>query len=137
MTTKICIAVAGLLLLAALSQAAYVPNELKDEASKIKDILESGSGYSGKGVVIEGKIATECPGGCWFVVDDETGRIFVTIGPNNFTIPQNTGSAIRVFGNVTHAKAEEIHGSFVLKEGMAYMIGKIVEIEGEIYRGES
>jgi hypothetical protein len=137
----ICIAgVLGLFCLAALAPVSGLndrPVELKDEASNIRGIIDNESAYHDKWVVIEGKIATQCPGGCWFVVDDETAKIFVTIGPNNFTIPQKVGSGIRVLGNVTDAKAEEIHGNFVLKEGMAYMIGKILEIDGTIYRGKS
>jgi len=127
----------GLLCLTAIAQAAESPVELNDEALKIKDIIDRESVYHDKWIVIEGKIATQCPGGCWFVVDDETAKIFVTIGPNNFTIPKKTGSVVRVFGNVTDAKAEEVHGNFVLKEGMAYVIGKILEIDGIIYRGTS
>jgi hypothetical protein len=127
----------GLLCLAAIAQIADRPAELNDESSKIKDIIDDESAYHDKWIVIEGKIATQCPGGCWFVVDDESAKIFVTIGPNNFTIPKKTGSVVRVFGNVTDAKAEEVHGNYVLKEGMAYIIGKTLEIEGKVYRGTS
>ena len=127
--------VLSLLCLAAIAQTADRPADLNDEASRIKDIIDNESAYHDKWIVIEGKIATECPGGCWFVVDDESAKIFVTMGPNNFTIPKKTGSVVRVFGNVTDAKAEEVHGNYVLKEGMAYMIGKILEIGGTIYRG--
>lgn len=133
----ICIiaGVLGLLCLAAVAQTADKPAELNGEAQKIKEIIDNESAYLDRWIVIEGKIATQCPGGCWFIVDDDTAKIFVTIGPNNFTIPQKTGSAIRVFGNVTDAKAEEIHGNFVLKKGMAYLIGKILDIDGTIYKG--
>jgi len=141
MTRRNCIfIVAGLfslLCLASLAQTVDKPAQLNGEASRIKDIIDNESAYHEKWIVIEGKIAIQCPGGCWFVVDDDTEKIFVTIGQNNFTIPKKTGSVVRVFGNVTEAKAKEVHGNYVLKEGMAYIIGKILEIEGTIYRGRS
>jgi uncharacterized protein YdeI (BOF family) len=119
----------GLLILIALMalamqavQAKDEPVELKNEPVEIQDIIEDASAYEGKMVVIEGKIETECPSGCWFIVDDGSASIYVDILPSNFVIPQKRGSEIRVYGEVT------------TQDGDPMMIGKIVEIDGEIYR---
>jgi uncharacterized protein YdeI (BOF family) len=119
----------GLLILIALMalamqavQAKDEPVELKNEPVEIQDIIEDASAYEGKMVVIEGKIETECPSGCWFIVDDGSASIYVDILPSNFVIPQKRGSEIRVYGEVT------------TQDGDPMMIGKIVEIDGAIYR---
>jgi hypothetical protein len=103
-------------------QAKDEPAELKNESVEIQDIIEDASAYEGKMVVIEGKIETECPSGCWFIVDDGSAGIYVDILPSNFVIPQKRGSEIKVYGEVT------------IQDGDPMMIGKIVEIDGEIYR---
>lgn len=119
----------GLLILIALMalamqavQAKEEPVEFKNESVEIQDIIEDTSAYEGKVVVIEGKIETECPSGCWFIVDDGSASLYVDILPSNFVIPQKRGSEIKVYGEVT------------TQDGDPMMIGKIVEIDGEIYR---
>ena len=103
-------------------QAKDEPSELKGEEAKIIDILKNGTAFQGKMVVIEGKIDTECPSGCWFIVNDETGSIYVDILPSNFVIPQKRGENAKVYGEV------------VIKDGNPMIIGKMVEIGGEIYQ---
>lgn len=104
------------------ASAKEEPAELKNESVKIQDIIEDVSAFEDKMVVIEGKIETECPSGCWFIVDDGSASIYVDILPNNFVIPQKRGSEVRVYGEVT------------TQDGDPMMIGKIVEVDGEIYR---
>lgn len=103
-------------------QAKDVPAELKTEEVKISDILENETAYHGKMVVVEGKIELECGAGCWFVLNDGTGSIYVDILPNNFAIPQKSGEDARVYGEVT------------LKNGEPQIIGKMVLIGGEVYQ---
>ncbi|MCJ7445758.1 MAG: hypothetical protein MUO26_14765 [Methanotrichaceae archaeon] len=98
------------------------PAELKSAAVKIQEILQNESAYDGKYVVIEGKIDTECPSGCWFILNDGSATIYVDILPNNFVIPQKRGSSAKVYGEVTTI------------EGDPMMIGKMVEIDGAIYQ---
>lgn len=105
-----------------IEQAADEPAELKETATKIQDIIKDEPAYDSKMVVIEGKIVTECGSGCWFIVDDGTASIYVDILPSNFVIPQKRGSNAKVYGNVT------------TKDGDPMIIGKIVEIGGEIYK---
>jgi hypothetical protein len=102
--------------------AKDLPAELQKEATGIKDIIQNTAAYDGKEVVIAGKIQTECPAGCWFIVDDGSASIYIDIFPSNFVIPQEAGSQVKVYGAVT------------AKDGDPMIIGKIVEINGEIFR---
>ena len=103
-------------------QAKDEPEELNGEEVEIADILQNASAYEGKMVVIEGMIETECPSGCWFIVNDATGSVYVDILPSNFVIPQKRGEDAKVYGEV------------VIKDGDPMIIGKMVEISGEIYQ---
>ena len=103
-------------------QAKDEPEELNGEEVEIADILQNASAYEGKMVVIEGMIETECPSGCWFIVNDATGSIYVDILPSNFVIPQERGEDAKVYGEV------------VVKDGDPMIIGKMVQISGEIYQ---
>lgn len=115
-----------LIALAALAvqavEAAERPAELKGEIVKLQDIITNESAYDGNNVVIEGKIDMECASGCWFILNDGSASLYVDILPSNFVIPQKSGSDARVYGKIT------------TKNGDPTMIGKIVEIDGEIYR---
>ena len=115
-----------LLLLTSLAMQAVLakdePAELKADEVKISEILENETTYHAKMVVVEGKIELECGAGCWFVLNDGTGSIYVDILPNNFAIPQKSGEDARVYGEVT------------LKNGDPQIIGKRVEIGGEVYQ---
>ncbi|MCX6676521.1 MAG: hypothetical protein NTU95_01070 [Methanothrix sp.] len=124
---RLCVVTGSLLLILLASlilqvQAKDEPVEIKQEEVKISDILENETVYHGKMVVIEGKIELECGSGCWFVLNDGTGSIYVDILPNNFVIPQKSGEDARVYGEVT------------LKSGDSQIIGKTVLIGGEIYQ---
>lgn len=103
-------------------QATEEPVELKNETVKIQEIVKNESAFDNKYVVIEGKIDSECGSGCWFIVDDETAQLYVNINPSNFVIPQKRGSNVKVYGKITTSN------------GDPEMIGKIVEINGEVYR---
>ena len=122
------IVITGSLLLILLSSlvlqvsAKDEPAELQQDVVKISDILENETAYHGKMVVIEGKIELECGAGCWFVLNDAAGSIYVDILPNNFAIPQRSGEDARVYGEAT------------LKNGEPQIIGKTVLIGGEVYK---
>jgi uncharacterized protein YdeI (BOF family) len=120
------ISASSLILLALLVlssvQAKDEPEELNGEEVEIMDILQNASAYEGQMVVIEGVIETECPSGCWFIVNDATGSIYVDILPSNFVIPQERGEDAKVYGEV------------VVKDGDPMIIGKMVQISGEIYQ---
>jgi hypothetical protein len=111
-----------LILIVQAAQANEEPAELKGETVKIQDIVQNPASYEGNNVVIEGKIDTECPAGCWFIVNDESASLYIDILPSNFVIPQKAGSSVKVYGQVA------------TKDNDPMMIGKIVEIDGAIYK---
>jgi uncharacterized protein YdeI (BOF family) len=82
---------------------------------KIVDVLGKPENYQGQAIIVEGKIITECPSGCWFTLDDNTGTIYVDLLPSNLVIPQKRGAFARVYGQV------------VRKGSDTYLIGTKVE----------
>lgn len=82
---------------------------------KIGDILENHKTYDGKTVIVQGKIATECPSGCWFTLKDGNAVIYIDLAPNNLVIPQKKGADAKVTARVVS------EGSDV------YLIGSKVE----------
>jgi hypothetical protein len=66
---------------------------------KVKDIL-AGDQYIGKQVVLEGKITLECGSGCWFNLEDGTGKVYVDLLPSNIAIPQWVGKSVVVNGKI-------------------------------------
>ena len=65
---------------------------------QVKDILSKE--YVGKEVKLIGRITLECGSGCWFNLEDETGKIFIDLSPSNFAIPQWVGKTVIVNGKV-------------------------------------
>lgn len=85
--------------------------------TRIGDILANPAKSEGKTVKIKGKITEECPSGCWFMLKDDSGTMYVNIHPKNFVIPQASGRMAAVEG-------------VVKKEGpKVSIIGSGVEIE--------
>lgn len=66
----------------------------------IGDILSHPEAYRGKEVVVQGKIISECPSGCWFTMKDDSGAIYVDLKPANLAIPQKTGKTVVVLADV-------------------------------------
>jgi uncharacterized protein YdeI (BOF family) len=63
-------------------------------------IIKDSAAYQGRDLVLKGKIATECGSGCWFLLDDGTGQLYVDLAKNNFAIPQLQGTTVVVKGVV-------------------------------------
>jgi predicted small secreted protein len=82
---------------------------------KIGDILTDPRGYDGQTVIVRGKIARECPSGCWFNLQDGNAVIYIDLLPSSIVIPQKTGSSAKVTARVVS------EGSDV------YLIGSKVE----------
>jgi hypothetical protein len=89
----------------------------KTATTALPDILREPARYEGSTVRVEGKIATECPSGCWFEMREEGALIYVDMAPRGFAIPQHVGRDVVVEGTVVvegnrakiHAKGVEIH----------------------------
>lgn len=66
----------------------------------ISEIIKNPSAYNKTDVLVRGKIITECGSGCWFILDDGTGTLYVDLAPNNFAIPQIRGTTVVVHGTI-------------------------------------
>jgi uncharacterized protein YdeI (BOF family) len=74
--------------------------------------------YLNKGIILEGTILSQCQAsGCWFFLEDHTGRILVDLAPNNFTLTMN-----KVSRKVT------VKGTLAKAESQIKLIGKEVTI---------
>jgi|GEM_PF-757326 len=79
---------------------AVTPAVAASQAARIGEILQDPRGFDGKVVVVEGKIASECPSGCWFTLKDGNAVIYIDLAPSNMVIPQRKGSTARVTAKV-------------------------------------
>ncbi|MFA4861287.1 hypothetical protein [Methanoregula sp.] len=70
----------------------------KAPSATVGEIVKNPTAYEGKEVLVKGKITNECGSGCWFMLDDGTGLIYVDLAPAGFAIPQLQGSTIIVKG---------------------------------------
>lgn len=66
----------------------------------IGEILESPDTYTGQNVTFNGTISSQCGSGCWFILSDDTGDLYVTLRANNFVIPPAIGKKATVTGLV-------------------------------------
>jgi hypothetical protein len=96
------------------TETPQIPEEESPKILKIGDIL-SNPGYGGQVVIVEGKIVSECPAGCWFTLNDGTGTIYVDLAPSNLVIPQKRGAFATVYGQVVRERSD------------TYLIGTKVE----------
>ena len=97
------------------TELPQAPKQEYPKIVKIDEVLGGPESYEGQAVVVEGKIISECPAGCWFTLNDNTGTIYVDLAPSNLVIPQKRGAFARVYGQV------------VRKGSDTYLIGKKVE----------
>lgn len=73
---------------------------------RVKDIFLDRN-VMGKQVTLEGRISSQCASnGCWFVLTDDTGQIFVNLAPNNMTLPPRMHKSARVTGVVYPKQGE-------------------------------
>jgi hypothetical protein len=73
---------------------------------KVRDIFLDNNPV-GRKVTIEGKISSQCgSNGCWFVLQDDTGQVFVNLGPNNMTLPPRMNKKAKVTGIVYPVQGE-------------------------------
>jgi uncharacterized protein YdeI (BOF family) len=67
---------------------------------KVKDLFLD-TNIVGKSVSLEGKIVSQCgSNGCWFVLRDDTGQIFINLAPRNLTLPPRMNMSAKVTGTV-------------------------------------
>lgn len=96
-TLTIFIAVAGCTSQTTPSPAA---SQKTPPVVSIGDIVKNPSVYNKTDVLVRGKIVNECGSGCWFMLNDGTGLVYVDLSQNNFAIPQIQGSTVSVEGTI-------------------------------------
>jgi hypothetical protein len=125
MYSKKCIPGVILILLVGIIGSIADQSIGPDEAAPLKvtiaDILSTPDKYSGSNLSVEGKISSQCGSGCWFIISDETGDLYVNLNPNNFVIPPSMGRAVVV------------NGTILEKNGDVAFIGSSVSVEGKFY----
>ena len=83
----------------------------------VKQILDNPAEFENKTITLKGEIKEVCPSGCWFFISDNSGELYVNIGPSGFAIPQKAG-----------AKAS-VEGELITHNGTQMLMGKGVEIK--------
>ena len=89
-----------------VTETPQASEEESPKILKIGDILEKPESYEGQAVIVEGKIVSECPSGCWFTLNDGTGTIYVDLAPSNLVIPQKRGAFATVYGRVVRERSD-------------------------------
>lgn len=65
---------------------------------KVRDIFLK-SELMGKTVTVQGTIDSQCQSnGCWFILQDDTGQIYIDLSQSNFTLPARTGMKAKASG---------------------------------------
>lgn len=75
-----------------------------DPKAEIKTVAEifTHPELQGRKVTVEGRIHAQCPSnGCWFVLQDDTGQIYVDLSRNGFELPPMQGRALAATGVVS------------------------------------
>lgn len=88
---------------------------------KVGDILSYPEKYSGITLFVDGKVTSQCGSGCWFIISDDTGDLYVNLKPNNFVIPPSMGKNV------------EVNGTIIEQNGDVAYIGSSVSVEGIYY----
>jgi hypothetical protein len=95
-------------------------NNTQEKPINIGAILGSPDSYIGHNVTVSGTITSQCGSGCWFILNDDTGDLYVTLRANNFVIPPAIGKKVTVTG-------------LVEKKGDIFMTGSKVTVGDKIY----
>ncbi|MEW6429054.1 MAG: DNA-binding protein [Thermodesulfobacteriota bacterium] len=76
---------------------------------KVRDIFIRPD-LEGKKVTVKGEVFTQCQSnGCWFVIQDDTGQVYIDLSRHQMTLPARLGRKATASGVVTRAR-----GSYLL-----------------------
>lgn len=103
------------------SDGSSVSNSTTPRSITLGELLENPSEYTDQVFEITGKITSQCGSGCWFIISDESGDLFVDLKPKDFVIPPSMGKEVTVTGII------KVKGSDVS------WIGDSVTINGKTY----
>ena len=119
--------ITGVLIIVAISVVGCYADQAGNQTTtapekvSISDLLNSADKYTDKPVSVEGKITSQCGSGCWFIMSDDSGDLYVNLKPNNFVIPPSMGKKVTVVGDV------------VVKDNDMTLIGSSVNLDGKTY----
>lgn len=124
MHKKICII--GIVLITLVSIAGCIADlgtgqEAKPVKVTIADLVNTPEKYGTNNLSVEGTVSSQCGSGCWFILSDNTGDLYVNLKPNNFVIPPAMGKKV------------EVNGTILVKSGDVAFIGSSVDLEGKHY----
>ena len=75
---------------------------------KVRDIFLR-SDLQGMNVTLEGTIYTQCQSnGCWFVLQDDTGQLYIDLSQGNMTLPARVGKTAKASGTVAMAQGNHL-----------------------------
>ncbi len=83
-------------------------------AVTVRQLIDSGEKFTGHKVAMTGTVILECTSGCWFFLDDGTGKIYIDLATAGLHIPQKVGSRVTLRGDIVgsggnlHIAAEEV-----------------------------
>ncbi|KAF5084437.1 hypothetical protein DSECCO2_77980 [anaerobic digester metagenome] len=112
----------GFLLLICITGIAYAETTQQSNTSQVQigTILENPEMYVGQNVIFNGTITSQCGSGCWFIISDDTGELYITLRANNFVIPPAMGKKATVTGQVSEKGNVYVTGSAVIIGDTAY-----------------
>ncbi|MGV8111188.1 hypothetical protein [Methanospirillum sp.] len=93
----------GILFIICITGIAFAETTETVNTSQVQigTILENPETYVGQNVTFNGTITSQCGSGCWFIISDDTGDLYVTLRANNFVIPPAMGKKATVTGLVS------------------------------------
>jgi uncharacterized protein YdeI (BOF family) len=105
----------GILFIICITGIAFAETTEQGDASQVQigTILENPETYVGQNVTFNGTITSQCGSGCWFIISDDTGDLYVTLRANNFVIPPAMGKKATVTGQVSEKGDIFVTGSQV------------------------
>ncbi len=105
----------GILFIICITGIAFAETTEQVNASQVQigTIIESPEQYVGQNVTFNGTITSQCGSGCWFIISDDTGDLYVTLRANNFVIPPAMGKKATVTGLVSEKGDVYVTGSQV------------------------
>ncbi len=65
----------------------------------VRQLIENAAPFVGKKISMSGTVIIECKTGCWFFLDDGTGKIYIDLAVAGLHIPQKVGSRVTLVGN--------------------------------------
>ena len=67
----------------------------------MRQLIDGSEKYAGRKISLTGTVVLECTEGCWFFLDDGTGKIYIDLKVAGLQIPQKVGSRVVLRGETS------------------------------------